>query len=129
MSEFQFQLEGLEELMRSLEQSSNDVEKVKEDALLAGAKIMQDETKKTAGTVLKRRSGDLINNIEISDVEGDEVHVYVDNQGKAYYGHMHENGTSKMPARPFMGPTFNRSKVQINRAMANKIRAKLGWGI
>ncbi|MED1603052.1 HK97-gp10 family putative phage morphogenesis protein [Alkalihalophilus marmarensis] len=127
MDKFKFEFEGIDDLLRTLEQSSHDVEKAKEDALLAGAKVMQEETKKAAETVLKRRSGTLIGNIEISDVEGDEVSVYVDNQGKAYYGHMHEFGTSKMPARPFMGPAFNRSGFKINKALADKLKQTLRW--
>ena len=118
-----FELEGLNELIRSLEGTANDVDSTKKEALLEGAKVLQDESQKLA----RRRTGNLIAHIEISDVTNDEVFVYVDNQGKAYYGHMLENGTSKMAARPFMGPAFNRSRIKINQAMAKRIRSKLRW--
>ena len=71
------------------------------------------------------RTGNLKSHVEISDVANDEVEVYVDQQGKAYYGYFHEVGTSKMRARPFMGPAFNASKMKIERAMADKIRQRL----
>lgn len=121
----EFTIEGLDQLVRQLEKAGQDVEKGKEEALVAGAEVMQKETKNSA----PRRTGNLILNIEISPIDGEEIFVFVDNQGKAYYGHMLENGTSKMAARPFMGPAFNRSRLKISQAMANKLRQRLGWGL
>jgi HK97 gp10 family phage protein len=116
-----FEMQGLDELMAQIERTSLGIENAKNDALEAGGKVMQKETKNAA----RKRTGNLKEHIELSDVKNGEINVYVDNQGKAYYGHMLEFGTSKMSAKPFMGPAFNKSKVKINQAMANKLRQYL----
>lgn len=115
------EFEGLEELVSKLEQVGDSVEKGKDEALLEGAKVMKKATQDRAPV----RTGNLKAHVEISDVSNGEVEVYVDQQGKAYYGYFHEVGTSKMRARPFMGPAFNASKTKIERTMADKIRQRL----
>lgn len=116
------EIEGLDELTQQLEKMGYDVKQNEEKALVAGAEIMQEATRKLAPV----RGGTLRSNIEISDVENGEIEVYVDQQGVAYYGYFHEIGTSKMRARPFMGPAFNQSRSQIERTMANSLRQALG---
>lgn len=116
----EFEFEGLEELANSLEQTANNVKESKDEALIAGAKIMQRATQDRARVL----TGNLKAHVEISDIENGEILVYVDQQGKAYYGYMHEVGTSKMRARPFMGPAFNSSRFKIERAIADKIRQR-----
>lgn len=116
-----FEFEGLEELISKLEQKAEDVEKTKNEALQEGAKVMQ----KAAQDKAPYRTGNLKRHIEISDIKDGEINVYVDQQGKAYYGYFQEFGTSKMRARPFMGPAFNASKLKIQRVMADRIRQRL----
>ncbi|OEH52996.1 hypothetical protein AQ616_18310 [Oceanobacillus sp. E9] len=115
------QFQGLDELMRELDGMERDTEKSKKDALEAGGKVMQ----KSAKDIVRVRTGNLKGHIELSDVENDQIEVYVDNQGKAYYGYMLEVGTSKMSAQPFMGPAFNQNRIRIEQAMANSIRDSL----
>lgn len=116
-----FEMHGLLELMVQLERTSTGLEDGKKEALEAGGKVLQGEAKKT----VRKRTGNLKEHIELSEVEDDDIFVYVDNQGKAYYGHMLEFGTSKMPAKPFMAPSLNKSKMKINQAMAEKLRNRL----
>ena len=82
----EFKFEGLDQLITSLERMEDDAEKGKKEALEAGADIMQ----KSAKSLARKRTGNLVEHIEKSEVEGDEIQVYVDNQGPAYYGHMLE---------------------------------------
>ena len=119
MMEFEFQ--GIEELVSRLEQVGKSVEQGKDEAVLEGAKVMQKATQERAPVL----TGNLKAHVEISDVKDGEAEVYVDQQGKAYYGYFHEVGTSKMRAQPFMGPAFNASKTKIELAMANNIRQRL----
>ena len=116
-----FEMQGLSELMSQLSSLENGLENMKDQALKEGAKVMQEETERAA----RVRTGNLKRNIKISEIEDGSIYVYVDNQGKAYYGQMLEFGTSKMSAKPFMAPAFNQSKMQINQAMANKLRQYL----
>lgn len=105
-----------------MQQMEHNVEKDKEKALEAGAKVMQEG----AQSLVRVRTGNLKDHIEISDVENGEIEIYVDNQGRAYYGYMIEFGTSKMQAIPFMGPAFMQKQLQIEQAMANSLRQSLG---
>ena len=114
------QFEGMEELTSQLQSMADGSKKAEEEALLAGAEVAQKGVEEKA-PVRAVNGGTLKANIEISDVENGEIEVFVDNQGVAYYGYMQEMGTSKMPARPFMGPAFMRDKLKIEQAMASSL--------
>lgn len=116
-----FEFEGLDKLITRLEQVGKNVEEAKKEALDAGATLLQKEVKKRA----PKRTYNLERHIEKSEIKNDEVEVYVDQQGKAYYGYFHEFGTSKMRARPFMGPAFNASRYRIQREMVDKLRQRM----
>lgn len=117
----EIKFDGLDQLVRELENTERDVEKSKQEALEAGGKLLQQRTKEKA----PHKTGVLEGEIQLSDVADGQIDVYVDNQGRAYYGSMHEFGTSKMRARPFMGPTFNQSISAIENEMAISIKKSL----
>ncbi|MBO1003738.1 HK97-gp10 family putative phage morphogenesis protein [Pseudogracilibacillus auburnensis] len=117
----EFEFIGIDDLIDKLERTGHQVEQGKDEAVLEGAKVMQKATKERVPKLTRN----LEMHVEISDVKDGEAEVYVEQQGKAYYGYFHEVGTSKMRARPFMGPAFNASKMKIERAIADKIRQRL----
>jgi len=117
-----FEFENIDELINRLEMTGNNVEQGKQQALTASANLLQEETKKIAPV----STGNLRGNINVSDVEDDEISVYVDQQGSAYYGHFLEYGTSKMRAQPFMYPAFHKNRSRIERRMADALRERLG---
>jgi HK97 gp10 family phage protein len=116
------EFEGIEELIRQLETMSDAVDQGKVEALIAGAQILQKAVQGRAPYL----TGILMEHIIISDVKDGEIDVYVDQQGPAYYGYFHEFGTSRMPARPFVGPAFNESGAKIEQAIANVLRMRMG---
>lgn len=117
-----FEFEGIEDLTSRLEQMGRDSEKIAEEALIEAGKVLQAEVKSRVPV----RTGNLYRHIELSDVEDGQIEVYVDNQGKAYYGAMVELGTSKMRAQPFMAPAFNASKFKLEKKMVDVLRIRLG---
>src|SRR5690625_5228060 len=117
-----FEIEGMDELIQSLEQFSSDAPKLKERALKESRKFFKNKVKENVVV----RTGNLQKHIELSDVDGNTIFVYVDQQGPAYYGVMIEEGTSKMRAQPYMYPTFHRSRRQIERILANSLREDMG---
>lgn len=119
----EFEFHGLDELVAELERTDQDVEKSKKQALQKSGEYLQEETIKAAKP--RWRTGNLEKHIMLSDVEGDEIEVYVDQQGKAYYGYFLEIGTSKMPAYPFMFPAFMNSRKRLEEIMASEIRNRL----
>lgn len=117
----EFEFEGIDELMQQIDLLGMNANKARDEALLKAAEYLQAQVE----SVVRVLTGNLKANIEISEIKDGEIEVYVDNQGKAYYGHMLEFGTSKMLAKPFMFPTFQRSTLGINRILANTLRLKL----
>lgn len=118
----EFEFEGISELVQELELMGKSVEQGKDEALVAGAEVLQ----KAAKERVPVRTGNLMRHVNISEIDDGEIEVYVDQQGKAYYGYFLEVGTSKMRAQPFMGPAFNASKLKIERTMAEKLRLRIG---
>lgn len=118
-----FEFEGLDDLVRAFERTGQNIEEGKKEALKEAGKHLQDETIKAAKP--RWRTGNLESHIMLSDVEGNEINVYVDQQGKAYYGYFLEMGTSKMPAYPFMFPAFMNSRHMLQRIMANSLSERL----
>lgn len=115
------EFEGLDDLSQKLEQIGQDAKSARDEAVLEGAKVMQKATEARTPVL----TGNLRAHVEISDIEDGEILVYVDQQGDAYYGYFQEVGTSKMRARPFMGPAFNASKVTMEKAIADKLKQRL----
>jgi HK97 gp10 family phage protein len=117
------ELQGMSQLMRQIEQMGRRIESgVKDKALKEGAEFIQEEIIVNA----PERTGKLKENIVVSDVEGDQIHVGPDQQGTAFYGHFLEFGTSKMSAQPFMAPTLENNKDAVQEKMADVIKRELG---
>jgi HK97 gp10 family phage protein len=117
----------MNELLREVERIgkiiTNDVE-IK--ALEEGAGFLQDKIKENAYTYgLVRRSGDLEKGILKSEVENGKIEVGITNQGDGFYGYFHELGTSKMPPHPFVQPTFENNKQNIEKIMSEVISKEL----
>lgn len=120
------ELEGLKELQKALESkfdTSQNQEVVKKGADYFKKRL--EESVYNYG--FKRRSGKSQESIKI-DIPGAENEVYVglSNQSNdAFYLYFHEYGTSRMRARPWMRPTFEREQQAIVEEMAKEMRARL----
>lgn len=72
-------------------------------------------------------SGNLRSSIRVTRLKGDpklNVRVYAGNrkrrgEGGAFYAHMVEFGTVKMPAKPFLRPAFNECRGRIRGIVQN----------
>jgi HK97 gp10 family phage protein len=69
-------------------------------------------------------SGKLRDSIRVTRLKGDpkqNIRVYAGNREKngAFYAHMVERGTVKMPAKPFLRPALNESKATIKGIVEN----------
>lgn len=115
-------LEGMSELLNSVSQLGLAIdEQLTNKAVTAGAVYLRDKVKETVPV----RTGNLKANIIHSTAKNGKVDVGPDQQGDAFYGHMLEYGTSKMAAQPFMQPSLERNKSQIEKEMADVIRNEL----
>ncbi len=122
------QFEGLAELQRRLTDVANfqTVEKVTLEK--AGEHLRDKLEEKVYSFGLKKRSGKSAESFVLKrEIINGSIMVGLSNQNNdAFYLYYHEHGTSKMPARPFMRPTFEQEKQNIEQIMADEIRRGIG---
>lgn len=120
-------VEGMDELLETLNRIADDAESVIGDSLMAGAEILQ---RNIADRVERSNANRLHikDNIVISDLKGsgNDKHYFVGvGESTAWRAHFLEFGTKKMSARPFVEPGYIASKSAIEEAVARRIRARL----
>jgi len=124
----EIELQGLGDLLQTLQQLEQNVQRIENQALRAGAKIVQQEASRRAPRSRANKKH-LADNIAISKIKskGGVKHVEVGptpgDNSEFFYGKFLEFGTSKMAARPFMGPTAVEKRKEVIDAMANVIKA------
>lgn len=116
-------LTGMDQLLRQLEQVGNKVEgEVEKKALKEGAEHLRNKIEENT----PRRTGRLASEIVIGEIKDGNIEVGVNQQGKAFYGHFQEFGTSRQKAQPFMAPTLENESQTTQNKMANVIKRELG---
>ena len=120
------ELEGLKELQRAIESKFDTSQN--QEVIKKGADYLKERLEESVYNYgFKRRSGKSKESIkvEVPSVKN-EVYVGLSNQSNdAFYLYFHEYGTSKMRARPWMRPTFEREQQAIINEMAKEMRARL----
>lgn len=118
---------GLEEMSSRLKSLANS-DHIRDEAVKEGAEYFKGKLEDNVyGYGLKQRTGRSKDSFKVDNkiVDG-TIEVGLSNQDNdAFYLYFHEHGTSKMPARPFMRPTFENEKENIEKAMANVVRRGL----
>lgn len=125
-----FKLEGMQELLKKLETLGNEAEQVKQEALVAGAKVVQQAASQKAS----RDTGKLAENIVISDIKEDGT-VDIGPDRDRFYGLFVEFGRKagekkgrkypKADPHPFLQPAFEENIDRVQEAMADVIRREL----
>lgn len=124
------ELKGMEELMDKIEALGGAGSKIENQALLKAAKPILDDA--VATVVFKDRSTDLRKGLKISrpKKKGDTKYVLVGidkgDISEIFYGKMVEWGTSKMAARPFLAPAYERNKSEAIDIIKEEFRKGLG---
>jgi len=119
-------LEGMDEILDRLKELGQRAAPAENQALYAGAKIVQESASQKAPRSSETNEH-LADNIVISEPKQDENGKYVEVGPKApfFYGKFVEYGTSKMTARPFMGPAQAESKKQVLETIRQTLKAGL----
>jgi HK97 gp10 family phage protein len=139
-----FKFSGVEEATKALEKVKEDLEKDMKEVLLGGGQLIRGEAVRSiqqgskSGKTYKRYNptrthkasapgeapasdtGFLVSNIRVKE-EKDVVQV----RSEASYSKFLEYGTSKMLARPFLFPAFEKSKPKIAEVIFRKIKQSL----
>ena len=97
-----------------------DVEKKAMDRLEEAGEFVADRARQKVPVL----SGKLRDSIRVTRLKGDpkqNIRVYAGSRqkGGAFYAHMVEYGTVKMPAKPFLRPALNECKGRIRRIVQN----------
>lgn len=112
---------GFDELLKRLKQISN-TDGLEKKTLEAGAA----ETKKVLEAAAPVRSGVLKGNIITTDIMNGAIEIGTKPTGDGFYGFFLEFGTSKLTARPWARPAFERSKNTIKGIMAAELKRGMG---
>ncbi|NNV07498.1 hypothetical protein ETC03_14195 [Geobacillus sp. MMMUD3] len=125
-----FKLEGMQELLKKLETLGNEAEQVKQEALMAGAKVVQEAASQKA----PRDTGKLAESIVISDIKEDGT-VDIGPDRDRFYGLFVEFGRKagekkgrkypKSSPHPFLQPAFEENIDRVQDEMADVIRREL----
>ena len=143
------EIDGMDVIIARLERTSQNVTAVKKAAVLAGAKILQDEIIRRA----PKDSGNLKDNIAISQTSyGNEETVKVGPTDDAFYARFLEFGYTlrarkttgstsrsksvyerrgtggKVPAKPFIEPAYLAKRAEAKEAIAKVIREAIDSG-
>ena len=113
--------EGLDELRRRLADLS-DRSNVEKKALEEAGEHLRKEIQNSVPV----KTGALKAAIVKDNVMNGKIFIGPSQQGPAFRAHFVEFGTSKMTAKPFMRPTFEREKGRIESILAQEIRRGLG---
>lgn len=123
-----FQFEGLTELQTRLTQMTNKDAIEKQTLEKAGEHLVEKLEEKVYAFGLKKRSGLSAKSFVLNkEIINGSIKVGLSNQNNdAFYLFFHEFGAKRLAARPFMRPTFEQEKTNIERIMADEIRRGLG---
>lgn len=123
-----FELKNTKQLMRLLKTVDSKIaKKIMRQAVRAGSKLILDEVRAT----VPRDTGALRKALKIKTFRSRKaIRMLVgsaekDFTGKHYYGSFIEYGTSKMPAKPYLRPAFDRKENAAAMAITEKVRSGL----
>lgn len=123
------ELEGVDEILNRLQQIGNNIRRLENRALKDAAQPVLDDAK--SSNSFNDRSGNLRKGLKISNIKNKEGVKYVlvgvdkSDNSKIYYGKFLEFGTSKMSAKPFMQPAYEKNKDNIQKTIAETLKEGL----
>lgn len=118
----------IEKLQKILDEIGRKGSILENKALLAGAEVINKEMVRNA----PERTGHAKKYLKISKVTKEKgikvvkVGISKGDNSEAFYLKFHEYGTSKMPARPFMRPAFEKKRKEAFEITHKVIKEGLG---
>jgi HK97 gp10 family phage protein len=130
------EVQGFDELLKTLEQQGKNIEEIKETALVKGAELLQEAIKNNTPVdesvkyLQKKYSPGqhLRDNIIVSPMFQDNyiiISPLKTSRGDFYYAKMLEYGTTNMTARPFFEPTVISKRNEVIDLMRNYILSQI----
>ncbi len=115
-----FKIEGLDALDKAVRKLPQNIQKrVLKGALRAGGRVIAKEAKQRApkktGTLRKSIS------VQVGKTRQGGAIAFVTTKPEAFYSHMIEFGTSKIPAKPFLRPAFDATQQETIKAIGDAL--------
>ena len=123
------ELTGVDEILNRLQQIGGNISKLENKALKNAAEPVLADAKST--TAFHDRSGKLRRGLKTSGIKTKDGIKYVlvgvdkSDNSEIFYGKFIEFGTSKMNARPFLGPAYEKNKKEIVETIKDTLREGL----
>lgn len=121
------ELTGVDEILNKLQQMGANVGRLENKALKNAAEPVLEDAKENVPV----RTGKLKKGLKITNVKKKEGMKYIlvgvdrGDNSEVFYGKFIEFGTSKMPARPFLQPAYEKNKNTIRKAIAETLKEGL----
>ena len=122
------ELEGMQELLDNLQQLGQKAARIENQALTKAAEPILADAVQNAPEKTGRGKRGLTISRPRKQGEGRYVLVGLDRGdiSEIFYMKFHEFGTSKMKARPFLGPAYEKNKNKAVEIIRNELRRGLG---
>lgn len=123
------ELTGVDEILNKLQQIGTNISRLENKALKNAAEPVLEDAKAT--NAFNDKSGKLRKGLKISNIKNKEGMKYVlvgvdkSDNSKIFYGKFLEFGTSKMSARPFLQPAYEKNKDNIQQTIAETLKEGL----
>lgn len=121
------QVKGLVELKKNLEKVGRNVTDVMDDAIMAGAAVIEKAAKAKAPVKFGRLRRSIT--AEIKSKSYTFVTVRVGPGKEGFYGRFVELGTKKMPAKPFLRPAFDENVQEARKEIRKVIKEAVKRGL
>ena len=121
------EISGVDEILNRLQQIGANVSRFENQALGNAAEPVLEDAKANAPV----RTGKLKEGLKISSIKTKEGMKYVlvgvdkSDNSKIFYGKFVEFGTTKMSARPFLGPAYEKNKREIVETIKDTLKEGL----
>lgn len=121
------QVKGLKELKKNLEKVGRNVDDVLDEAIMAGAKVIEQAAKSKAPVKTGRLRRSIT--VEIKDKEDNFITVRVGPGKEGFYGRFVELGTKKMAAKPFLRPAFDENVQEARKEIRRVLKEAVKRGV
>ena len=121
------ELTGVDEILNKLQQMGINISRLENKALKNAAEPVLEDAKANVPV----RTGKLKKGLKITNVKKKEGVKYIlvgvdrGDNSEIFYGKFVEFGTSKMPAKPFLQPAYEKNKDNIQKTIANTLKEGL----
>ncbi|MHC6181008.1 HK97-gp10 family putative phage morphogenesis protein [Clostridium sp. JNZ X4-2] len=122
-------LKGVDEILDKLSRMGSNITRLENKALKNAAEPVLEDAKVT--NAFNDRSGRLREGLKISGVKKKEGVKYIlvgvdkSDNSKIFYGKFLEFGTSKISARPFLQPAYEKNREEIQKTIAETLKKGL----